>query len=488
MKTIRLSKSKYLSGLQCPKRLWLEIHKPELVPPPPPGQQRLFDQGTQVGVLARKDFPEGCLIKADYLNIPKAIKETKAALDKYQDILFEGCFIRDNVLVRPDIILRNDQGDWNIIEVKSSTSVKTENIHDVAIQVWVLQGCGLNVNRMFLKHINQDCTYPDLSNLFKIEDITEQVKTVLPRVPQTLSEYWSLIERLEPETLIGQHCNNPYECPFVPYCWQEVPEHSIFNIPGLRWSVKERLIEENRLDIKKLPEGFPLNKTQRNYVQSFEDEKPVVDWNGIQEELRQLDYPLYSLDFETDGPAIPRFNGMHPYEQFPFQYSCHILSHEGTLEHRDYLHETDSDPRRPLLMLLLQDLGTCGTIVAYNANFEKGILNKLAQWFPEYAKQLESIIARLWDQLIIFRKYYTDYRFQGSNSLKNVLPVIVPSMTYEHLNVKDGIEAQVAWNEMIQLPAGSEKSKLIQELKEYCGQDTMAMVEIHRLLVSGKSE
>jgi len=481
--TYRLSKSKYLSGLQCQKRLWLEIHKPYLAPPPPPGQQKIFDQGTMVGELATEEFPDGVLIEADYLNIPEAIKQTKEALENFVDVIFEGCFVFEDVLVRPDIILRNDLGNWNMIEVKSSTGVKEVNIHDVTVQTWVLQGCGLDVKQVFLKHINRDCVYPNLSNLFRTEDITESVKDILPTIPNKLSIFKSMLSESEPIVSIGEHCGNPYDCPFAGYCWKDVPEHSIFNIPRLRWSVKERLIEENKIEIDDLPGDFSLNDNQLNYLKSLEMQKPIIDWNGIAGELDKLIYPLHFLDFETDGPAIPRFDGMHPYEQFPFQYSCHIMDKNGNLEHLEYLHESDSDHRESLAKSLTKAIGESGSVIAYNAGFEKGVLNKLAQWFPEYSEELQSISERLWDQLVIFRNYYTDYRFKGSNSLKNVLPVILPSMSYENLAVSDGIEAQVTWSEMIQLADRDEKkSILIKELKEYCGQDTLAMVEIHRIM------
>jgi len=483
MKQYRLSKSKYLSGTQCYKKLWLEIHKPELAPPPPPSQQRIFDQGTKVGKMATEDFPGGVLIEADYLNIPDAIKQTKEALDNSAEVIFEGCFVYQNVLVRPDILLRNDMGGWEIIEVKSSTSVKEENIHDVAIQTWVLQGNGLDVKRVFLKYINRECVYPDLSNLFRTEDIAELVEVILSAVPNKLSEYKTMLAKPEPDVLIGGHCSNPYDCQFVSYCWKDTPEHSIFNIPRLRWSVKERLILENRISIDKIPTGFPLNESQQKYLKSLELQKPIVDWNGIAEELDKLKFPLYFLDFETDGPAVPKFDGLHPYEQFPFQYSCHIMDEKGNLDHYEYLHESDSDPRKSLAESLTKAIRETGSVIAYNAGFEKGIMNKLAQWCPEYTEQLQSIIERLWDQLIIFRNYYTDYQFKGSNSLKNVLPVIIPSMSYDSLEVSNGTEAQVTWNEMIQMPVGEEKNKLIAELKEYCGQDTMAMVEIHTKLM-----
>ena len=480
--TFRLSKSKYLSGLQCHKRLWLEIHKPELASPPPPGRQRIFDQGTTVGELATEEFPDGVLIEADYLNIPDAIKQTKEALDNSVDVIFEGCFIYDNVLVRPDIILRNDLGIWNMIEVKSSTSVKPENIHDVAVQTWVLQGCGLELKQVFLKHINRDCVYPDLSNLFRTEDITEPVRAVLPIIPKKLSEYKSMLDKPKPNVTIGEHCSNPYDCQFVDYCWKDVPEHSIFTVPRLRWTVKERLIAENKITIDNLPGSFSLNDNQLNYLKSLEMQKPIVDWNGIDGELGKLKYPLYFLDFETDGPAVPRYDGLHPYEQFPFLYSCHVLDEKGNLEHYEYLHESDSDPRQPLSESLTKTIGESGSVIAYNAGFEKGVMSRLAQWYPEYTESLQSIIDRLWDQLNIFRNFYIDYEFRGSNSLKDVLPVIVRSMSYDNLAVGDGTEAQVAWNEMIRLKNGDEKNKLNCNLKEYCGQDTLAMVEIHNVL------
>ena len=480
--TFRLSKSKYLSGLQCHKRLWLEIQNPELASPPPPGRQRIFDQGTTVGELATEEFPDGVLIEADYLNIPDAIKQTKEALDNSVDVIFEGCFIYDNVLVRPDIILRNDLGIWNMIEVKSSTSVKPENIHDVAVQTWVLQGCGLELEQVFLKHINRDCVYPDLSNLFRTEDITEPVRAVLPIIPKKLSEYKSMLDKPKPNVTIGEHCSNPYDCQFVDYCWKDVPEHSIFTVPRLRWTVKERLIAENKITIDNLPGSFSLNDNQLNYLKSLEMQKPIVDWNGIDGELGKLKYPLYFLDFETDGPAVPRYDGLHPYEHFPFLYSCHVLDKKGNLEHYEYLHESDSDPRQPLSESLTKTIGESGSVIAYNAGFEKGVMSRLAQWYPEYTESLQSIIDRLWDQLNIFRNFYIDYEFRGSNSLKDVLPVIVRSMSYDNLAVGDGTEAQVAWNEMIRLKNGDEKNKLNCNLKEYCGQDTLAMVEIHNVL------
>ena len=487
MKSYRLSKSKYLSGLQCDKRLWLEIHSPELIPPTPPTQERIFNQGTYVGELARERFPGGILIDADYENISEAFDLTKEALSNGQSIIFEGIFSSDNVLVRPDVIKQDENDDWELIEVKSSTSVKDENIHDVAVQMYVLKGAGIDVKRTYLMHINTECVYPDLSNLFTIEEITEQVNEALPAVPGKLDEFRKMLALADhPDIQIGKHCSSPYGCPFIDHCWAWVPKNSIFTIPRLRWTTKQKLLEKNQVEIVKLPPDFPLSDKNQRYRDSVQKRKAIIDWDAIKDELSMLEYPLYFLDFETDNPAVPRFDGMHPYEQFPFQYSCHIIDRSGKVTHKGYLQESERDPGKPLAKSLIKAIGTKGTVIAYNASFERWMLRKLARRFPEHSVVLESIADRLWDQLVIFRNYYTDYRFGGSNSLKNVLPVIVPSMSYENLGVRDGGEAQVVWNKMIRLTYGDDKSKLVKDLKEYCGQDTWAMVEIHNKLVESK--
>jgi hypothetical protein len=479
----RLSKSKYLAGLQCHKRLWLEIHRRELIPPVPPSQQRIFDQGTLVGELAREQFPGGVLIEADYEHLSEGAKETAVVLTQGADVIFEAVISHDGILVRPDVIRRNETGGWDLIEVKSSTGIKDIYIDDVAIQTQVLNGAGLDVRSAGLMHINTECTYPDLSNLFTIEDITELVGDALPGIPERVAELRAMLALdFEPDLQIGQHCHKPYGCEFIELCWSWVPELSIFNIPRLRWPDKAVLLEDGLVAISDLPRELRLNENQRRFVRSCELQEPVIYHDLIQEELAGLEYPLHFLDFETDNPAVPRFDGMHPYGQFPYQYSCNVLHENGDISHMEYLHESESDPRKHLVESLIDAVRKEGTVVAYNAPFEKGVIKKLVESLPEYAGELQSIADRLWDQLVIFRDYYTDYRFRGSNGLKNVLPVIVPDMSYDGMAVSDGTDAGVVWNDMIRLPDGEEKDQKILDLKEYCGQDTWAMVQIHRVL------
>ena len=483
----RLSKSKFLSAFQCRKRLWLEIHDKDKATPIDKVQEAIFNQGHFVGDLAMDRYPNGIEITSDYLDIPKGITITKEVLEKNPPSIFEGFFQYNNVLVRPDIMVNNNDGSWDFIEVKSSTKLKEENIRDVAIQTYVLIGSGIKIHRSYLMHINRECQFPDLDNLFELEDLTDEIIPLISEMDNSLINLRLMLEeKKEPDISIGTHCTSPYNCSFKEYCWKDVPEYSVFSIPGMYLSKKEELYKKDLISIQDVGQNFDLKNRQKDFFDSYVRKKPIINKKAITEELDNLKYPLYFLDFETFAPAVPQFDGLHPYEQYPFQYSCHIMDKNSNIIHKEYLHRDTHDPRLPLTKSLIKTLGEEGTIIAFNAAFEKGVINNLAKQFPKYENQLLNINKRFWDQLIIFRKYYMDYRFKGSNSLKAVLPIIVSGMDYSHLDVSDGSKAQVAWADMITLSNSLEKEKLISQLIEYCKLDTLAMVEIHKELIKIK--
>ena len=481
-RTHKLSKSRFLSGYQCQKKLWLEKHRRDLITPFSESTQRILDQGTLVGELAQDHFPGGILIEADHFHISEAIEATQNTLESGVKVLFEGCFIHDDILVRPDVMVLEDSGGWQLIEVKSTTRVKPEHVIDVAVQKHVLEGCGLTIASSHLMHIDNQCVYPDLETLFEIEDISSEVNAIQHWIPTKAAEFFNTLEQpAEPKYEIGEHCKSPYECQFVEYCWNHVPKYSVFTLPGARWTTKTEYIKQGLLALRDVPEST-LNERQLKYLTSFHNQAPIIDESAIQGELQKLNYPLYFLDFETDGPAIPRFDGMRPFEQFPFQFSCHVLQADGRLTHSEYLHEDENDPRESLGEALVSAIGPTGSIIAYNAPFEIRFIKNLAQWNPGLASSLLDMVDRFWDQLPIFRKYYIDYRFLGSASIKYVLPILVPALSYSNLNVGDGTEAQAAWNKMINTEDPVLKSKLYNDLLAYCGQDTLAMVELHKIL------
>ena len=478
-----LTKSNYLNGLQCHKRLWCEENHRDQKPETTISQQRIFDQSKKVGILAREHFPEGMLINT---TIPlNSVQQTTEAIQSGVSCIFEGSFIFNDVLVRCDI-LQKDSNSWKIIEVKASTRVKDEYIHDLAIQKYVLTGYGLSISETQLMFINnKDCVYPDLSNLFTIEDVTDQVDSLMDNVPDHIETFKTILNRNdEPNVLIGEHCDKPNRCPFKTHCWKSVPKKSIFTIPSLRWEKKNKLIEKGIYSLKCLPDNFSLSQKQRTYVNSVLNGQAEIEHSAIKRLISNLEHPIHFLDFETDNPAIPRFDGLHPYQQFPFQYSCHVLQSDGSLTHHEYLHTDMSDPRSTVLESLLNHVSPHGSVVVYNASFERRVLEDLADFFPKHTSALQSIVDRLWDLLMIFKKHYTHPDFLGSNSLKAVLPILVPSLDFQDLDVRDGTEAQATWNLMLNTENETEKNEWIKRLKAYCKTDTLATVEIYKALLA----
>jgi hypothetical protein len=445
--------------------------------------------GIEVGLLAQERFLDGVEIKTPSYLATKAVEETRSVINSVPAAVFEAAFFFNNVLIRVDVLRRDsDQNGgssatWDLIEVKSTTMVKPEHLHDVAIQQYVLEGCGITVGGVYLMHINTTCTYPDLSDLFVLEEVSSRYAEARALVPETLQRFEELLNReVEPEIDIGPHCDDPYECAFKGYCRRHVPDVSIFNIPRLKEDQKTELIARSILRIEDLPATYPLSDSQQKFVHLYRIGRPEIDAAGIRGQLTALDYPLYFLDFETDSPAVPRYPGTHPYEKIPFQYSCHRLESFGSPSHCEYLHEEQSDPRPPLVRSLIGSIGGEGSIVVYNAGFERGVLKALAAQQPEWQEVLLGMAERLWDLLDIFRLYYFDSAFGGSNSIKNVLPVLVPDLSYKELEVQDGTAAQIVWNELLYLEDCEEKDSRLSALRQYCRLDSLAMVEIFKVL------
>lgn len=478
-----LTKSHFMSGLQCHKQLWLEVNEPHRATALTPVQQRIIDQGEEVGQYARQQFPEGQLIKGSGI---VAIQATQNAIASGASCLFEAAFSFDGLFVRCDILRKTAAGNWELIEVKSSSKVKDEHHWDVAIQKYVLISAGLSVDATRLMHVNtKTCFFPDLSSLFEIVDITAEVDRLLPEIPNKLRQFEEMLaEDLEPTLAIGKHCNNPNPCAFTTDCWQYVPDVSILTIPRLDWKKKEALISQGILAIADLPVSFSLTANQRTYVDGVLSDAPFIDADAIAASLAELNYPIHFFDFEAQNPAIPRFDGLKPYEQFPFQYSCHVLHEDGSIEHHEYLHTDRSDPRPALLTALEIDIASIGSVIVYHQSFEATLLRRLAQNFPEYAEHLESIANRLWDLEDIFKGHYKHPAFRGSTSIKNVLPTLVPTLNYKALAVQRGDHAQTVWEEMINCADQAKKEQAIADLKAYCYLDTLAMVEIYQKLIN----
>lgn len=483
MVTVQLSKSKFIAGCQCLRRLWLEVHRPELAPPVDPVTQAIFDAGERVGSLVRECFPAGVRVTEEYYQHQEAIDRTVSLLsDARLPAIFEAAFQFDDVRIRTDILERGTAGGWRLIEVKSSTQCRDEHILDVAIQHYVPAGCGLTVESDHLMHVNRDYVYDgevlDPHELLAVEEVTGLLAEVLDDVPALLAEQKAVVaDGDEPAVSPGFHCADPWECPFAAHCTADKPTYWIRNLPGINRSRLSELTDLGIEDIADIPDDYPLSPQQARARHVTQTGEPWV-CSDPAAELASVRYPIHFLDFETISTAIPRYAGTRPYETIPFQWSLHTLQRNGRLRHAHYLCKEDPDPRTELAEALLQALGKRGTILAYSAGYETGIIRRLAERLPDLADALEATLARVFDLLGLVRSCYYHCDFRGAYSLKRVLPVMAPDAAYDDLAIQDGSLASVQYLSMLAEPDPRTREKVKSDLLAYSERDTWAMVRI----------
>ncbi|MGE3261388.1 MAG: DUF2779 domain-containing protein [Bacteriovoracia bacterium] len=484
MSKTKLSKSRVVLGLQCSKALYLSIHKPELAEDVSESQQLMFDQGHSVGLLAQTRFPGGVAIDAPPTDSQAALKKTADAIASGTLTLYEATFCHDDVLVKVDVLNRESpRHAWEIVEVKSSTQVKDVHLSDVAVQVWVCRGAGLKVKTASVMTINNQCVLPDLSDLFTLTDVTQEIDDHLSDLPKAIAGFKKMLATTaQPNIDIGPHCDDPYDCNFKPHCWsaKKIPTISVFDVPRLATNKKWDFYGKGKVQLASL-DVSAFNQTQVRMIECTVNGKRFMDSAGIAAALKDWKFPLAFLDFETVGYAIPRYPNQRPYQQIPFQFSCHVrATKKSTLEHHEFLNESDADPREAISKALLDSVPKSGSVVAYNMGFESGVLKSLAEMFPKYRARLLEIDERLVDPLPIIRSHVYDPEFRGSFSIKAVAPALLgKSASYDGMAVGDGGDAQVAYLSMTDPKTEpAERARLRQALLEYCRKDTLGMVDL----------
>jgi hypothetical protein len=472
-----LSKSKYLTGLQCPKYLWLQIHESERIPEVDAATQYIFDQGHLVGEYAKKLFPGGVDIPHD--GFMENIAATRKLLAERKP-LFEAGILYGNIYSRLDILNPVDEDEWEIIEIKSGTSVKEVYVDDVAFQKFCCEKAGLGIRSCKLGFINKQFVKNgeiDPRGLFILEDISTRVEEISAGLEERVADLLEVISnKVCPEMTIGQHCLAPYECPLREDCWGFLPEDSVFDLRGGK-TKQFSLWEQGIVSIKDIPEDVPLSRQQQIQKECVTTGNVHVEKKEIRQFLSRLKYPLYYLDFETFGPAIPIFDGTRPYQDIPFQFSLHVVANEGADPvHHSFLAEGSEDPRPQILRELQRLLGSEGSIIAYNAGFEEGVLRELVEAFPEYTDWLEGILTRMVDLLYPFTNFhYYNASQKDTASLKKVLPAVT-GKGYEEMNIGAGMDASAAFSRIMGSDATEEEiSQVRADLVEYCKLDTEGM-------------
>jgi len=476
----RLSKSRYLSGLQCHKQLWWRVHEPEAPElSPTPGQQNLFAQGREVGERARGHVPGGELIDLPFYQYDNKVTATREALQRGRPAIYEAWFLADDTYVGVDILERTSRG-YTVIEVKASNSRKPEHLPDAAVQVHVLRGAGLQVERAEVMHLNRECRYPDLSNLFIREDVTALVEAALIGVPDELAAQQMMLEGPLPDVPIGEHCTNPYDCPFLERCWPKVPDHHVSKLYRIERKRALELEADGYATIYDLPSDLELSVIHARQVKAVQTGRMVVE-PTLPKALAQFASPLAFLDFETVSLAIPRWPGCRPWQQVPVQFSVHVEERDRGLVHHQWIADGSEDPRPALAEALVEACAGARKVVAYHASFERECIKRLREGVPHLAKELERIEKRLVDLLPVIRRHVYHPDFGGGFSIKKTLPALVPGLSYSDLAVQDGEVATVELQRLMlqgtEMPPG-ERTALREALLAYCERDTWAMVKL----------
>lgn len=478
-----LSKSRFMAGRQCHKRLWQQVHAPL------PADERVTTSaatwGTYVGERAQDLFPGGRLIPAQRIGRDKAVTLTAEALaDPTVGAIFEATFVSDGIQARVDILERS--GDfWILNEVKSSTSVKDVHLQDVAVQLYVLRGAGLSVTKVRVWHI--DNTYErgealELDKVFAKVDVTAEAEARLPDIPAQLVELRTMLAcDAAPSIVASSHCHVPYSCEFWERCTADKADDWVLNLPGRKEKLLAMLAPLGIERIADIPDTAPMTANQRIVRDAHRDGKPWIS-DRLADALQAANGPCAYLDFETFAPAIPLYPGTRPYQALAFQWSLHWRDSNGKLDHLMFLARGDSDPRREFITSLVAALERVeGKIVVYSG-FERRLLGELKSISEEtLGRRIDAVMNRLFDLLIVVRGNIYMPAFKFSNSIKTVGPALAPEITYDGLEIADGTAASDSFTR-VAMGLDPDSAKTRAALERYCTLDTRALAAVHLAL------
>lgn len=369
------------------------------------------------------------------------------------------------------------EGGWRLVAVSAAPEVTSKTLQRLAFQAGLATRAGVEVRAVVVLHLNPNYRRGhrlEPSRLFEPQDVTVAAACRSRGLENELSILAAMFRLEEPPAIaLGPHCEEGGDCPFKACCWAALPEHNIFHLYQLNRSKAFKLYHAGHVRLELLPRHLrtPHRLAQQYAVAS---QRPYVDRQALRNFLSRLEYPLHCLDFETVNASIPWLPGIRPLETIPVQFSItHVKTRGGPLQHETFVCTGSSDPRPPMLTRLQSSLGRRGSILAYNAPFEQGVMEALAGGNRADEAWCESLKNRWVDMLEPFKKFFYYHPQQkGSCTLKAVLPALT-GRGYEDLNIRDGHQATRAWQRLIfdGLPA-EEAARLRQDLVAYCRRDT----------------
>jgi hypothetical protein len=484
---MQLSKKSYLAGAQCHRRLWWQLHDPAAYElRETPAVRHLLREGSRVGAYARTFFPDGLLIeRADHWDTAAVLAASRAAVDDSSiPAIFEAAFNAHDTTVYTDVLERQADGSFSLIEVKMTGSMsETRHIPDIAIQAYVLGMAGVIVSRCEIMHLNvATCRHPDLSNLFVRVDVTDAVDTLLASIGAELDAMHVVAAAAAPpEVATGDHCSRPEECPFLARCWPPLPDHHVSTLYRISAKRTAEYQASGWNTVGDLPESVKLSAIAARQRRAVRQGAIVVERDALVGALAMLQRPVAHIDFETISPAIPVWPGCGPFSQIVVQSSCYFIRLDGHAEHRAWLFDGDGDPRRPAAEAVIAACAGAVTVTAWYSSFEQRCIELLAEACPDLGAALGEVLAKLVDLLPVVRENVYHPQFAGSFSLKKVLPALVDNLSYDGLAIAEGGTATAELARLFLYPHevdADEREQLRLDLLAYCERDTQAMVAL----------
>jgi len=485
-----LTKTEFIRGLDCVRRPWLDLHRPDLKAPISLANQERIEVGKALGTLARERYSDGVFVETLSDDSMTAAESTTASLLAGSDCLFEATFIANGCFARLDVISKNETGGWTVDEVKSSSvkepkKIDAEKLHDLAFQFHTAKGAGLDATTARLVLVDTSYVWDGSSLsgelLLATVDLTERCveqSGFIEIHSALLTEV--LLSDSEPEVERNTHCKS---CDYFDHCHKSSPKHDLIFLPLIRPKAVTELRAKGYNSIDQIPEDEKLTDSRKRMRDVIVSGNPFVG-EGLRAALDAIPFPAVFIDYESSNPAFPMYPGTRPYQQICFQWSAHLLdSPDGTPKHFEFLAERLDDPRIEFCRSLWEVVKNCPAIVHYTGFEITQLKAMVADGIPLASELLEALQARSVDLAKIVSEHVYLEAFNGRTSIKVVLPALVPTMSYKDLLIADGTAAATGFRKMLSpLTSCDDASTLRTALLAYCCQDTLAMVEISRAL------
>jgi len=485
-----------MTFLKHPAWFWLKKHDKDKLPPINAETQAVFDAGFEFETYAEQLFPEAVKIgfdSSDYKDYFKMPDKTKEAIDASAKTILQGRIEKGDITCIFDVLKKIGNTSFDLYEIKSSTSAKTDHFYDLAFQVAVIEGNGYKIKNIFVIHVNNKFVRSGevkAKDICSTTDVTRQVKKLREFTKFHIKKALETMKLKKCPDLTPAHAHPGAFADWLSIykTMAEVDEYSIYHLcsPGSKINKLEAL---GIKQIEDIPEEFDLNEKQRLQVHTTKHDEIVVNREKIKEFLSCIKFPIHFLDYETLSSVVPYFDGLGPYKQLPFQYSLHVLNKPGgKLKHFGYLHRDNSNPIAPLSDKLKSHIGLKGTVLVWCEGFEKSCNELMGLIDPKYEKFYTTLNNRVIDLMLPFASsHYVHKDFFGSASIKKVLPALITELSYKDLNIQEGQAAQRLWMEAILHDKHpNEKEKILADLEKYCTLDTQAMVKIYEFLTKIK--